>query len=377
MALTGLAVAARAAAQPTQQVVLPGPVPYPTDSPPLVGRGALPPGYIAPGLRIDSTERVRVGVDPSGSPAAIRVRQRLVVHGKGDYQLAVGAPLTDIQRGPGSQSEPGFRVDQLLWAGFSPGRKVLVADAGVRLAPAAPYLPLRLRLKRSGDGVTLTVTNATVTPEPEYAGVVRPPEIAGLLDDTRRASLAGVRLQGAFATFVGPVRIRQRRIPIEAPLRVEGQLRLGNGPPVSFSRLLGDGRPLAFSVRAQGTGRPVVHLRAAPTAVVRLLQPPGASTWSAAVRRRRLAPDLLLRRLLESRMRLVRADQFQAFLADPDADGRARAVYEYDTVAARAPHQPVVPAPDRGGGTDVLLVVLIVAGSVVAAGGGLVLWAHS
>jgi len=76
-------------------------------------------------------------------------------------------------------------------------------------------------------------------------------------------------------------------------------------------------------------------------------------------------------------MRLVRADQFQAFLADPDADGRARAVYEYDTVAPRAPQHTAVPALDRGGGTDVLLVVLIVAGSVVAAGGGLVLWAHS
>ena len=87
--------------------MLPGPVPYPTTSPPLVGRGALPPGYLAPGLHVASTERVRVGVDVDGRPAAIRVRQRLVVQGKGDYQLGVGAPLLDVRRGPGSDCEPG------------------------------------------------------------------------------------------------------------------------------------------------------------------------------------------------------------------------------------------------------------------------------
>jgi hypothetical protein len=380
VALTGLAMAMPAAAQRTQQVVLPGPVPYPTDVPPLVGKGVLPGGYIAPGVRIDSTERVRVGIDSSGRPATIRVRQRLAVHGKGDYQVAIAAPLTDVQRGPGSQSEPGFRANQLLWAGFSPGRKVLVADAGVRVSTAAAYLPLRLELQRSGDGVTLTVTNVTVTPETEYAGTVREPEIARLLDETRRASLAGVRLRGAFATFVGPVRTLTRPVPIEAPLRVEGELRVGSGPAVSFSRVLGDGWPLTFSIRAQGTGKPVVHLRARPAAVVRLLQPEGASTWTEEIRRRRpVRPEFLLQRLLESRMRLVRSDQFQAFLADPDADGRARAVYEYETVAARAPRKAVAP-PARdggGGGSDALLIALVIAGSVVAAGGGLVLWAHS
>jgi hypothetical protein len=351
-------------------------VPYPTDSPPLVGSGLLQPAYLTPGLHVASTECVHVGVEPSGHPVAVRVRQRLVVAGKGDYQLAVGAPLVGVRRGPGSQSEPGFRVDQLLWAGFSPGRKVLAADVVLRTAPAARYLPLRLRLQREPGGASLTVTNATTTPEMEYVGVVRPAEMAKLLDETRRASLAGVRLRGSFATFVGPVRIRKRPLVIEAPLRVRGELRLPGGSRVGFSRVLGDGRPLSFTVRVKGTGTPVVRLRASPTAVLRLLQPPRASTWAAAVRRRRLAPDFLLRRLLETRMRLVRADQYQTFVADPDADGRSRAVYEYATVAARVTQRP--PAPDRsGGGNDVLLLALVVAGAVVAAGGGLVLWAHS
>ena len=126
-AVSTLALAAAAAAQPTQQVVLPGPVPYPTDSPPLVSGGVLPQMYLAPGLHVASNELVRVGVDRSGRPNAVSVRQQLVVSGKGDYQLAVGGPVADVRRAPGSESEPGFRADQVLWAGFSPGRKQLAA----------------------------------------------------------------------------------------------------------------------------------------------------------------------------------------------------------------------------------------------------------
>ena len=365
-----------AGGQPTQQVVLPGPVPYPTQSPPLVGAGAQPAGYLAPGLHISSTERVRVGVDGSGRPTMLHVDQRLVVSGKGDYELAVGAPVEDVSRGPGSESEPGFRVDQVLWAGFSPGRKVLAANVTLRVAPAAPYLPLRLRLTREGDGFSLTVANATTTPVMSYAGVVRQAEMARLLDATRRSSLAGVRVTAAFATFLGTVRVPKQPVPIEAPFRVEGEFRVGSGAPVSFSRVLGDGQPLSLTLHAAGTGRPTVHLRGWPAPVVNLLKPPGGASWAAAVRRHALSSRDLLRRLLGTRMRLVRADQYQTFLADPDADGRSRAVYEYETVSARPPRRSLATA-GSGGGTNMLLVVLAVAGALAAAGGGLVLWARS
>ena len=74
-------------------------------------------------------------------------------------------------------------------------------------------------------------------------------------------------------------------------------------------------------------------------------------------------------------MRLVRADQYQSFLANPDTDGRSRTVYVYETVKAAAPR--AAPASEEGGGSDTLLVVLAVAGSLVLAVGGLVVWAHS
>ena len=376
VAVGALAAAAAAGAQRPQQVVLPGPVPYPTDSPPLVGGGVLASAYIAPGLHIASTERVRVKVDGTGKPNAIHVRQQLTVKGKGDYQVAVSGPIEDVRRGPGSQSEPGFRADQVLWAGFSPGTKQLAADIALRVPPAVPYLPLRLHLTREDGGVTLTVTNATTTPVMSYEGVVKPTEIARLLDATRRSSLAGKRVKAAFATFLGTVHVPRRPLQIEAPLRVRAELDLPGREPVTFSRVLGDGQPLSFEVHAEGSGEPELDVSASPAPVVHLLRPPGAGTWAAAIRRRPIPGAELLSRLIGARFRLVRADQYQTFLADPDADGHSRAVYEYKTVAAQGPQHAAAPARG-GGGSNALVIVLVILGSLVVAGGGLVVWAHS
>jgi hypothetical protein len=372
-----LALPAVAASERGQQVVLPGPVPYPTPVPPLIGRTALPQLYIAPALHIGSDELVKVGVGPDGRPARMRVRQRLVIRGKGDYQLAISGPIDDVSGAPGTQSSPGLRSDQLLWAGFSPGRKVLAADAFLRARDAAPYLPLRLHLERDGDRAVLTVANATVVPQQVYTGKVRLPELARLLDETRRASLAGVRLKGTFANFIGQVRTLKQPVRIAAPLRVQGELRLPGQAPVSFDRTLGDGRPLSFQVEARGQGVPKVHLQARPAAVVRELRPPGASTWAAALSRRPQPVDEVVHRLMTTRLQLVRSDQFQSFLADPDADGRARSVYEYETVAVKHRVAAAPASQDDGSGSDALLVALALIGSVVVAGGGLVAWAHS
>ncbi len=148
-----LCLAATAAAAPsTQDVVLPGPVPYPTQSPPLVGRTAISGGFTRYVFHISSDQRIVVGVDGSGSPSSVRVRQRLDVGGRGDYQFGIAGPIEDVRRGPGSDSEPGLRADQLLWAGFSPGHKVLAADVTLQPGETARYLPLRLQLARTGTG---------------------------------------------------------------------------------------------------------------------------------------------------------------------------------------------------------------------------------
>lgn len=360
----------------SQDVVLPGPVPYPTQSPPLVGKTAVGGAFTRYVFHIGSAERVLVGVDDFGSPSSVRVRQRLGVRGRGDYQFVISAPIEDVLPGPGTQSDPGLRADQVLWAGFSPGRKVLSADVTLRTADAAQYLPLRLQLARTGDSVTLTATNATVTPQTEYAGTVRARPLANLLDSTRRAARANERLAAAYATFYGLVRQRTRKTPIEAPLHVDGELRVGDGTPVRFSRTLGDGSPLTLRVDANGSGKPHLALTAVPVPVERLLRPPGgAPTWTAALRRRKLPAPFLLRRLLGSRMRLVRTDQYQSFLSNPDADGRSRSVYVY---ASAAPQRQAAPAPaPQDGGGGVLVLLLAIGASVLGAGAVLVAWAHS
>jgi hypothetical protein len=370
--------AAAAAPPPSQDVVLPGPVPYPTPVPPLVGKTAISGGFTRYVFHIRNDQRVVVGVDERGSPTSVRVLQRLDVGGRGDYQFAISGPIEDVRRGRASDSDPGLRVDQVLWAGFSPGHKVLSANVALRPAEAAKYLPVRLGIERTGDGVTLIVTNATATPELEYAGTTRPRQIAALLDRTRRTARAGERLTAAYATFYGLVRQRAQRTQIEAPLHVEGELRAGSGKPVRFSETLGDGEPLALRVRATGEGTPHVRLTAEPVPVEQLLRPPrGARTWTAALKRRPLPARFLLRRLLESRMRLVRADQYQAFLSNPDADGRSRTVYAYETAKTPRAQAAPVPSTDEDGGGSPLVLLLAIGGAVVVAGAGLVAWAHS
>ena len=74
-------------------------------------------------------------------------------------------------------------------------------------------------------------------------------------------------------------------------------------------------------------------------------------------------------------MELVRSDQYQGFLANPDPLGPNRTSYVYETAAAR--HLAPPAASSSGGGTSTLVVLLAVAGALVAAGAGIVAWAHS
>jgi hypothetical protein len=378
----------RPAAAATQQILLPGPTPFPTQSPPLVTANA-PPSVLLPfRVTAKADERVAVGVDPAGRVVALRARHRLVLRGKGDYQIVIGAPVEDVRAAPGSDSQPGLRTGQILWAGFSPGRKVLAVDVQLDPDAAAPFLPLRLRVRRDGDRYALTVTNATEVSEIAYAGTGVRSELAGLLDRTRRESLAGTRLSPAYATILGLVRHRDEAARIVAPFRVEGVLRFPrtpedvrggtmHGDTVAFAATLGDRAPLSLTVEVRGGGAPRLRLVARPAPVVRGLAPPGAQTWKAAARRRRLPVRLLLDRLIDTRMQLVRADQYQSFLANPDPQGRNRTAYVYETTAAPAPRASSGSSDSSSGGVNALLIALVIAGSVLGAGAAVVAWAHS
>jgi hypothetical protein len=369
-----------------QQVLLPGPTPYPTQSPPLAIGAAPPPRSLPFRIRARADERVLVSVAPDGEPVSLRVLHRLLLKGTGDYLIVIGAPVEDVRAAAGSDSQPGLRTGQILWSGFSPGRKVLAADAELRLKEAREFLPLRLRAVRQGDRYALTVTNSTTVAEAAYEGRGFPRQLAGVLDRTRRESLAGERLTTAYASVDGRVRTRKDRPRIAAPLRVEGALRFPSAPEsarggsvrgrtVSFSGVLADASPLSLRVDVRGGGgAPRLHVVARPTSLVRALAPPGAASWAAAVRRRTIPAGVLMRRVIEARMQLVRSDQYQAFLSNPDPQSTNRTVYVFKTAAARTPKA----APAQGsGGRNGLVLALAIAGSVLAVGAALVVWAHS
>jgi hypothetical protein len=132
-------------------------------------------------------------------------------------------------------------------------------------------------------------------------------------------------------------------------------------------------------VHADGSGRARLSLRAVPVPTSNLLDPPGsAQTWKAAIARHPLPAPFLLQRLMETRLQLVREDQYRAFLSNPDADGRNSIVYDYLTAAPAPRKAEAAPAPDSGGGGSGVLVVLLALGaSLLGAGAALVAWAHS
>jgi hypothetical protein len=390
----GLAFAAAAltapacAAASVQQVLLPGPTPYPSQSPPLAAKGTLSPVPLPFRIHARADEQVLVGVGPGGDAVSLRVLHRLLLRGKGDYLIVVGAPVEDVRAGAGSDSQPGLRTGQILWSGFSPGRKVLAADAELRAGEAGRFLPLRLSAVGTGNRYSLTITNATTVAQVAYAGKGFPEQLARLLDDTRRESLAGLALTTRYASVDGLVRVRKDPVRTIAPLHVEGSLRFPSAPAsarggtvrgrtVSFAAVLGDAGPSSLRVEVRGGGgTPLLRIVARPTRLVRALRPPGAPSWVAAVHRRAIRADVLLRRLIDTRMQLVRSDQYQAFLSNPDPQGTSRTVYVYETGSATARNAASAP-PSPGSGGNRLMLALALAGSVLGAAAALVFWAHS
>jgi hypothetical protein len=385
-AVVAALLAPAAALADVQQVLLPGPTPFPTPSPPLVTGGAPPWATLTFKIHADTDQRVRAGVDDHGHVVSVRALERLHLTGTGDYLIVVSAPVLDVRMAPGSQSEPGQRRGQILWSGFSSKRRLLASDARLRPGPVRPYLPLRLEAQRDGDRYELAVTNATTTAEVAFQGTGVPKELATLLDRTRRDSLAHRPLRPAYVTIDGAISQRPGKAQVAAPLRVEGRLRFPSAPStvsggtldgrtVRFTFVLGDRQPLTRRIEVSGGGEPNLHLEARPDAVVRGLTPPGgARTWSAAVARNPLPASGLLERLIETRMELVRSDQFQGFLSNPDPLGGDRTVYVYES-AAVPPAVAASTSSSSGGGP--LMLLLAVGGAVVAAGAALVTWAHS
>jgi hypothetical protein len=343
-------------------VLLPGSR-APTASPPLTGQAVvLETRFFRP---IPSSERVQVGIDRSGEPVSVQVVQRLVVVRPGDYTFAVVGPVTDVARAPGSQSDPGLRRDAVLWAGFSPGRRVLSARITLDVERARAYLPVRVTVARRGGRFTLRLRNVTATSVPAFAADAEPAGVAKALDATRAAARGDGPLGDAFANVRD---VRTTPVTTAAPLRVSG--RFG---PQRIATVLGDGRPLQFAVSVPAGGRvPRVQLHVEPVPPLRGLTPPNGRTWIDA---KGLSGRALLARAVATRLEFARARQYDQFLAAPDPTATARAVYEYRTAERTTPPAPTTRPSDEGTSTATKLAFALVALVLVA--GGIVWWSHS
>ena len=338
-----LVAAATAQASSPRVVALPSAVARLTPEPPL-GGGATSSSEGRP-HRVDAATRVRVSVDADGRAFAIVALQRLVVHGRGDYAYSVAAPASDVAAGPGSQSTPGLRDTAILWAGFSPGTRTLVARAVLRPA-AVSSLPLSIEQ----HGTHVTLVDRTETAGLALEADVRVAPLEAALRRLRRAVDAGQFPPSLDAELLSSTKSVILRVA--APLEVTGSI---GGRPVQL-RLGGD-RPLRATIAAHGT----IDLTVTPVPFLPSV-----------------APGLSGRRVLELANRtvlsLARVRQFQAFLGNPDLGGRSQTTYRY--VSATRPQPTAAPqTPKHGSG--VLRTVLWVAAVAAAALVAVVAWARA
>ena len=416
-AFTGAALASAAAlaapaaaAERPRQVQLPLPW-VPLDAPPPLTSDAVQMAEVRVPRPLSSDERIRVGVDAAGAPMRIEVEQRLILQTAGDYTFIVPAPVNDVLPGPGTDSAPGFLRGAILWQGFSPGRRTLVAVAKLETRAAATHLPLRISLRAAVGGaplragsrrsgpldLTLVVENRTATTGIGYSGRAVPREIAAVLDQTWRALRRRKQLPLGFVTVHGSV--ENRRYMVDAGFRLDGELvfpagRLTgarvSGADVTTAagavRLRLDGRvgagaPARLVVRLRGQAAnlaaPKLVLRATPVRDVPGLRPPRGGSWVRALRRRLVEPDgrRFLAVACQAFLRLARTTQYQTYLLNPDvanAPASSRAVYIYST--AVTPRVALPRGADSGLGA--LATAAVVIGSVLAAGALVVLWAH-
>jgi hypothetical protein len=319
--------------------------------------------------RISSNERVLVEVGPGGAPTAIAVQQRLALSAKGDYFMGVQAPVVSVRRAPGSDAEPGGRRGLILWQGFSPGRRVLAADARLSVGAAASFLPLRISVEQRGDRVVVTIRNATRTTVAGFSGSIAAPEAANVLDGLRDALREGRPAGERYVTVEGLKPTGS--FAVEVPMRVAGEVRLAKRR-MRIATVVRTARP--FVARLDGPETPVFALRATPVAPFSLVRPPEAPTWAAAVKAGRVrAGHALLRHVQAARLAAARHRQYEQFLANPDQLGAARTVYVFRS----APKPRVAAAPREDGDGRALAVVLGIVAAALAGGLLTVWWAHS
>jgi hypothetical protein len=336
VAFAALAVTAGASA--ADYVSLPSPRAALSPAPPL-GGGATASVEIVR-HRVRSHTSVDVALDPNGTAAAVHATQSLDVRVTGDYFFTIGAPLLDVEAGPGSEAAPGLRATSIVWSGFNPGHRKLVARATLDPAAVAAALPLRVEVA----GGRTTLVNATGITTASFTADALTAPLRRYFAQVRRAIARDAAPPSGSAYVTS--KPRPVNVTVVSPLHVVGSV---GGHPVDV-KLTG-----RHTVPAAGTIRLTVE-----TAVPASLATPRGSGRA------------LLTQAVELSLTLARAHQYDSFLGNPDPTGADTTVYTYRT-AAPSIAPPVAAAPAKGRDWTVAWL----AGTAVLLAGGLVAWTRS
>ena len=237
------ALACAGTARAEQHIALPSPIAPLSAQPPLAGGARTSAENVAHSVSASTT--VTVAIDDAGTPFAVTATQRLDVRGLGDYFFTIGAPVLTVRAPGDSASVPGMRTGSIVWAGFNPGERLLVARATLEPAKVLAALPLRVRI----HGGTVMLENTTsVTVGAFTADAPRAPLLAYLARLRGEVSHGQAPLQTAVAVTSTPTNVR---LTVAAPLHVTGTI--GN----QRIDLVLTGR-----TRIRGSGR--IDLRAEP-----------------------------------------------------------------------------------------------------------------
>jgi hypothetical protein len=340
-------------------VSLPWPPEVLPQAPPLAPKvaGPLPiqPRFFR---RVSNRERVVVGLDKDGTPNSVRVQQTLVLKRLGDYIFAIAAPVRTVLPGPGTETPPGQRTNQILWQGFSPGKRRLSALADLRVGESAPLLPVKVHVEKAGARSVVVIENVTGATAKSYTADVEPAGLGQVLGRIRNAIRRNVTAEGLNLEVHGvqrPVEVR-----VAAPLLVSGTVLSGDFAR-SFKAVLDGIHRSKLRIGAPGRLAPKISMQ------VRTVGAPDRVRPTQSVQEQ-------LAGTIELELTYARKRQYDQFLSAADLSGHSSTTYVYRTAPRPA---AAAPLESSGSSSDTMgwiaLAVLLAAALPVAA----VVWARS
>jgi hypothetical protein len=318
---------------------------------------------------VEARERVSVRIDAAGTPTSVEVEQRLLVRALGDYAFFIPAPAVSVVAAAGTESQPGFRPNQIVWQGFSPRRKVLAATAELRPGGSVGALPIRVRLSgaptRPGPfELVVSLENATETRVRTFSADASQADLSAALDALRAA--AGI--QRAVPERFLPIRGMSvpATVDVSAAFALRGEISFPAGSVRDVSRRRFSGTVGGEKLSLRITVRGVASRPAAPKVEVVAEPNTGAAIPEDS-------SSLTLDAVIRSYLSYARTRQYQTFLANPDPQGPSATTYVFETAAPARPEATPEPEPSDDSS---LAPFVAVAGLALLGLGLVVLWAH-